>query len=205
MTEVVQSTPPQPNPAQPGTGPFAAIRQHFEKHGTIYLIILGAAGLFVAVLVWQNNQGGGIVPVGGGTAGTNPVDTTANQADLNSILAGIEGIQTQLGQQIGGGAGLNGAPVPRGPLSYRTTGNESIQWLANHFGYTVAQFEKLPGVWSAIVGQSGRWSVIPKNQEITLPVGPGGIGAPINPLPKTSAQIASQALQPKTAGMLRTS
>lgn len=193
MTEVVQSTPPQPTPTQPGTGPFAAIRQHFEKHGTIYLIILGAAGLFVAVLVWQNNQGSGSVPVGGSTAGTNPVDTGANQADLNSILAGIEGqstqlqgIQTTLQNQQNSNRQVY---IPKGA---------NADQVAQALGLSSAAFDKLAGAWSAFVANGGSWAKAGQGGFVTLP--------PSIPQTTTPGALAvSQALQPKTAGMLRTS
>lgn len=179
MTEVVQSTPPQV-----GTGPFAAIRQHFEKHGTIYLIILGAAGLFVAVLVWQNNQGSGIVPVGGGTAGTNPVDTTANQADLNSILAGIEGQSTQL-QQIQNT--LNTPTTQPTGIQLRVNPGENANTLASNLGISNSVFDALPGVWSAFVSGGGRWNSAKQGGTITIPT---------SVLPEHTIQTA---LQPRTA------
>lgn len=175
MSETVQGVP-----SQSPSGPFAAIRAHFEKHGTIYLIILGAAGLFVAILVWQNNQGIDVAAPAS-TVDTSGSGNTANQADLNSILAGIEGQSTQL-EQIQ----ANLSTQPTG-LRLQVTPGENAGTLASSLGIAPSVFQALPGVWSAFVSGGGRWSSAKQG---------GTISIPTTVLPEQTIQTA---LQPKTA------
>lgn len=180
----VQSPPPQ-NFGQ-------AISQHFQKHGTIYLIIIGALGVFVAVWIWQNNQSSGGTVANTGT-GVNNVPSDQTQADYNSILTGQSGIASTLGQIlttlqnppaqtptnnppasnpvtnwwnsiVGATAGPNG-------VRYATQPGVSEAQAAAEFGIPLSVFENLPGAASAFKTKSQPALTIPYND---IPLGHKG-------------------------------
>lgn len=136
---------PQHNtPTDGGEGGKGFFAKHFEKHGTLWLIGIGAATLVVIVMVARRNSAAaqaaqvGSMPTGYDTSGTAGLpgsqadanyqqlqySENTNTALLQSILTALQG-QPPAGTPTGGTGGTTGTGTPPSQQPPGSTGGQN--------------------------------------------------------------------------------